>query len=333
LLLTKWSGDESRQGVIGTCGHSQEKESIMKLVLFAGSVLLSLALVGFSPQVAAQTVGSHTDLLNLFEEFNEFRDQRVSRDASVDIAAAMDKKYHELKRFQSRLAAIDSSNWPISEQIDYQLTRAQMNGMEFELRVVKPWRRNPGYYGGRRGGLGRIPRMPLEGNRVAEFQSRLQSVPEYFEQAKRNLGGGDVSEIAGDLAILAIRNLERSETSFPELLAQLGEHHPDLVADAKRAQVATEGYLRWLKENQAKMTASAGVGKENYNWLLTGCSRTSISSLTHGMMYVRLWSLKTIASEHSSVLKKTEIVIFPHSNRPHPRKNTSRESKRPLSTS
>jgi type 1 glutamine amidotransferase len=220
------------------------------------------------PAAQSTESGSHVELLTLFEEFNEFQDQRDSGDVSGDISAAMDEKYRELKKFQSRLAAIDSSSWSVSEQIDYHLVRAQMNGLEFELRVVKPWIRNPGYYGGRRGGLGRIPRLPLDEDRIAQFRSRLQAIPRYYEQAKRNLGGGDISEIASDLAILAIRNLERNRNPFPDLVAQLAEHHPDLVPDAKKAQAATEDYLSWLKENQSRMTASAGVGKENYNWLL-----------------------------------------------------------------
>jgi len=221
------------------------------------------------PATESTESAGYADLLSLFEEFNEFQDQRDSRSASGNISAAMDKKYRELKKYQSRLAAIDSSSWSVSEQIDYHLVRAQMNGLEFQLRVVKPWLRNPGYYAGRRGGgLGRIPRLPFEGDRLNEFRSRLQAIPRYYEEAKRNLGGGDVSKIAGDLAILAIRNLEGNRNPFPDLVAQLSEHHPDLVPDAKRAQAATEGYLNWLKENQSKMTASAGVGKENYNWLL-----------------------------------------------------------------
>jgi hypothetical protein len=58
-----------------------------------------------------------------------------------------------------------------------------MKGLEFQLQILRPWACNPAFYGGRRGGLGRLPKLPLEGERIAEFQSRLQSIPEYYEQA------------------------------------------------------------------------------------------------------------------------------------------------------
>jgi Bacterial protein of unknown function (DUF885) len=68
--------------------------------------------------------------------------------------------------------------------------------------------------------------------------------------------------------MLAIHRLEGRDAPFPRFVAQLAEHHPDLVPDAKRAQAAIGGFLSWLKENRGRMTASAGVGTDNYNWLL-----------------------------------------------------------------
>lgn len=45
-------------------------------------------------------------------------------------AAAMDRQYRELGEYQRRLAAIDVSGWPVSQQVDYHLVRAEMNGLE-----------------------------------------------------------------------------------------------------------------------------------------------------------------------------------------------------------
>ena len=38
------------------------------------------------------------------------------------------------------------SHWPIAQQVDYQLVRAEMNGLDFDLRVLKPWARDPAFY-------------------------------------------------------------------------------------------------------------------------------------------------------------------------------------------
>jgi len=221
-----------------------------------------------SREVAGTAAGDYAELTSLFKDFREFQKRGDAGEALADMDAAMKRKYRELKTFQGRLAAIDPSHWPVSEQIDYHLVRAEMNGLEFELRVLRPWARNPAFYGGRRGWQGSLPSLPLEGEQIAEFRTRLQAIPDYYEQAKKNLGGGNIADIPGDLAILAIHHLERNDDSFPHFMMQLAEHHPDLVPDAQRAQSAVGGYLSWLEENRSRMTASAGVGIENYNWLL-----------------------------------------------------------------
>ncbi len=235
--------------------------SVSRLVLLPFLFLL----IGCSPDTSRQESGEYVDLLNLFEEFRDF--------AGVDyqqpnFTAAMENKFSELREFQSLLGNFDISSWPVSEQIDFHLVRAEMNGLEFQLRVLRPWVRDPAFYIEGRGGLGRFPELPIGEDYLSEFQSRLIAIPSHYEQARTNLGGGNISEIPGDLAILAIRRLKENDDSFGEFLRQLSEHHPALVADAQRAQAAIDGYLAWLQENRSQMTAPAGVGIENYNWLM-----------------------------------------------------------------
>jgi hypothetical protein len=207
----------------------------------------------------------YADLVNLFKEFREFDKPKVTNGVPDYTAAVMEKQYRELKTFQSRLAAINPSGWSVSEQIDYHLVRAEMNGLEFRHRVLHPWSRDPSFYENLIPRLLRSRELPLQGEALTRFRTRLQAIPESIKQAKMNLK--NLSEVAGDLATFAIHNLEGS-TSFQSFATQLAEHHPDLVPDVKEAQAAIDDYLGWLKENHSKMTASAGVGKENYNWML-----------------------------------------------------------------
>lgn len=229
--------------------------------------LLFLALIGVSSGVTAQDADGYADLLGLFKEFREFS-QADYRGEVSGYSEAMEAKLGALKDFQGRLAAIDVVDWPVAEQVDFHLVRAEMNGLEFQLRVLRPWERDPAFYGGRRAGLGRLPQLPLTGDRVGELRSRLQAIPAYYEQAKRNLGGGNVAAIPGDLALFAIHDLEQRDDPFANLIELLGQHQPELVEDAKNAQAASAGYLSWLRENRSRMTAPAGVGIENYNWLM-----------------------------------------------------------------
>ena len=242
-------------------------EIIMKSLSVTARLLIPFVLLGFNPDVSAQNSADHASLVSLFEEFRDFSQNNYRGDIA-GYPEAMQKRFRELEDFQQRLADVDSSDWPVSEQVDYHLVRAEMNGLEFQLRVLRPWFRNPAFYDGRAGGLGRLPRLPMDDDRLAGFRARLQAVPDYFKIAKTNLGGGVIADISGDLALFAIHALEGRNNGFPKFVTQLGEHHPDLVPDAKKAQAEIDGYLAWLKENRTKMTASGGVGTENYNWLL-----------------------------------------------------------------
>ena len=208
----------------------------------------------------------YAELLSLFREFREFQEPNDANGVPDYTPAAMKQEYGELKMYQSRLAAIDPNGWSVSEQIDYHLVRGEMNGLEFRHRVLRPWARDPGFYNDV------APRppwnleLPLADKDVFVLRATLQAIPEHYNRAKENLE--NFSDVAGDLAVFAIHNMEGNGSPFAELESQLAEHHPKLVPDASKAETAINDYLRWLKENQDKMTAPAGVGIENYNWLL-----------------------------------------------------------------
>ena len=61
-------------------------------------------------------------------------------------AAAMAAQQKALEGYKKRLAAIDPSGWPIPQQVDYQIVRAEVTSLDFDHRVLKPWANNPGYY-------------------------------------------------------------------------------------------------------------------------------------------------------------------------------------------
>ncbi len=210
--------------------------------------------------------GTYTELLSLFNEFREFQQLNSNNDVHDYTAATMEKQYNDLKSFQSRLGAIDPGVWSVSDQIDYHLVRAEMNGLEFQHRVLRPWSRDPSFYLEQAPRIPRNLKFPLQGDELSGFQTRLLAIPEHYNQAKMNMK--DLSKVAGDLALFTIHDMEESDSAFPGLVDRLTEFHPDLVADAKNSQGAIDNYLTWLKENLEKMTASAGVGIENYNWMM-----------------------------------------------------------------
>ena len=237
------------------------------LVLTLGT----LAPIPLTAAAAPATEGSalssgYTDLVTLFHEFRRFHQPPITEGVPDFSAATMKAIYDQLGEYQSRLVAIDPSGWPVSEQVDYHLVRAEMNGMEFQHRVLSPWSLDPGFYNDVLRWDRRPEALPLTASQAATLQEQLVAVPGLLEQARVNLS--DFNTIAADLGALAMLSLADTHEGYERLRAGLAEHHPDLVDDAKRALAAIDAYSGWIEDNKHRMTARAGVGKKNYSWLM-----------------------------------------------------------------
>ena len=86
----------------------------------------------------------YNDLLALFDDWREFAGPRWVEGVPDYSAAAMSVQKAELAAYHIRLHAIDESEWPVAQQIDHHLVRAEMNGLDFDHRVRRPWATNPG---------------------------------------------------------------------------------------------------------------------------------------------------------------------------------------------
>lgn len=227
---------------------------------------LAFATVATAPAQAHHPQASYEDLVDLFSNFRAF--QNDDRDDGVPDYSlpAMAARFDQLREFQERLRAIDSSDWPVSEQVDYHLVRAEMNGMEFQHRVLIPWAQDPGFYNDAMPRVRRMGDYPLNATRQAQLEARLAAVSELLDQAKINLA--DFSKIAGDLGTLAVLSLGDTRNSYVELAVRLGQYHPELVDDVEEALAAIDDYVGWIETNKHRMTARAGVGKDNYTWLM-----------------------------------------------------------------
>ena len=99
------------------------------------------SIAGSPAASAASAQGSYEDLTSLFTEWRAFERPPLREGAPDYTAATLTRKQQQLKTFQSRLQAIKPDAWPIPQQVDYHLLRAEMNGLDFDLRVLKPWER------------------------------------------------------------------------------------------------------------------------------------------------------------------------------------------------
>src|SRR5215470_19646255 len=90
--------------------------------LFALTLLITMITA-----VAQQKKSSFADLTKLFAEWRAFQRPVLSDGVPDYTARAVSAQHRELPAFQRRLADIDASGWPIREQVDWHIVRAEMN--------------------------------------------------------------------------------------------------------------------------------------------------------------------------------------------------------------
>ena len=210
------------------------------------------------------------ELITLFQEFRGFQRPRQTDGVPDYTAHAMAEQFKKVQGYQQRLSAIDVAAWPVGQQVDYHVVRAEMNGLEFEHRVRRPWERDPSFYlfsaagaGPTASGRPRIADLPMSETDVVAFKTQLESVSGLLQQARKNL-----SEASGDLARFSLHFLDAELAIYSNLSDQLSQHHPELIDDVDTALAAVKDYGAWLEANLSSMSAPAGIGKENYNWWL-----------------------------------------------------------------
>jgi hypothetical protein len=253
-----------------------------------GLVLLALAAVaagcGTPPAATSSSPKTTTstryeDLTTLFGEWRSFQQPKRVDGAPDYSAGAMAAQARDLAGFASRLSAIDPTSWPIPQQVDYYIVRAEMNGLDFDHRVLKPWMNNPAFYVTVHGDESDQParegplaaggvelwkyRLPLSATDAAEIAAGLQPIPKLLEQAKTNLTGNQK-----DLWTYGAKAMKAQSAEFAAFAGKIGNTHPDVNAAIDKAKAATDALAAWLESQAAGKTAPAGIGVENYNWYL-----------------------------------------------------------------
>ena len=251
------------------------------------STLIGALLIAITAPAAAQG-GDYKTLIALHTEFQELKKPKVTAGVPDYSARAMEARNLKLLALRRRLDAMNPKAWPVAEQVDYRLVRVQMDALEFEHRVLRPWSRDPGFYVDLLRPVA-YTKLPVPADKLEEFRAHLQAVPGIVRQATGNLGGdakgSNLPNVATELARLAIRNLTKHDgvgheqpelpvppegvLGFYKLLSEsMPKHHPELAEDASTAYEGV-GYLTaWLEGNLKSMKGKAGIGRANYNWYL-----------------------------------------------------------------
>jgi len=233
-----------------------------------------------SPDAGSATPARYDDLVALFTAWRAFQQPKLVGGVPDYSAAAMAAQRHELATYQRRLAALDTTGWPTSAQVDYHIVRAEMNGLDFDHRVLRPWANNPAFYvtvfadqsdqPAREGphALGAVElwsyTFPLSATDAGRVRDGLRPIPELLAQARRNLVGN-----GRDLWALSAGDVRGQGAALTDVEARLGRSAPEaLIASIRRAKAATDSFATWLASKIPTKTGPSGIGVANYDWYL-----------------------------------------------------------------
>ena len=204
---------------------------------------------------------------------------------------AMVKRRERLTQARVALTRASRGTLTTSEWIDTQLIAAEMNGLDFQLRTLRPWARDPGFYQTIWAEQSDVPAhegpyapgtdlftydYPLDAKSADRLAAALRTVVPLLEQARRNLAGSQAHDLFA-YGAHAFREqadtLAKLEAGTLAMRTLDGEKHADLsgagarlIPMARAARSATLAFASWIETEAPKRKGVSGIGKAEYDW-------------------------------------------------------------------
>ncbi len=221
----------------------------------------------------------YDQLLQLFRDWRAFERPPLVNGAPDYTGATLARRHRELATYRDRLNAIDTAGWTVEQRIDHELIRAEMNGLDFYIRVLQPWARDPAFYQSIRNDQSDTPahegtehhgivevwtyEFPLSKAAETKLTGELAVVPPLLAQAESNLTGN-----ARDLWITGAGTMRGQIASLDALAKKTAGSGQALQNAIQAARAATERFVAWLDRQAPSKTGPSGIGKEHYTWNL-----------------------------------------------------------------
>ena len=237
-----------------------------------------IAIVVAGNMSKAEAQSNHDDLLVLFSDWREFESPPLLDGAPDYTPTQFVARQDDYLALRARLDVFETDQWSIPQQVDWHIVRAEMNGYDFNRRVLQPWVRDPAFYSTLWADRSDVPGhegpthhalvelwtydFPLSDAEQRRLISELRVIPPLMKQARSNLTGN-----ARDLWVTGIRDIRAQRDALDELKTMLGDSASDELTDIiDKSSVATEELIAWLEAEADLKTGPSGIGKENYTW-------------------------------------------------------------------
>ncbi|MDT0608217.1 DUF885 family protein [Croceitalea rosinachiae] len=247
--------------------------------LLATIILVPILLFGFSTN-DDPSINSHEELVNLFKEWRTFENPPKLNGVPDYSLESFEKRWPTFKALETKLVKIDTTDWSIAQRVDWHIVRAEMNGYDFNHKILKPWVRDPAFYKVIWMSRSDVPAhegptnhttieiwtydFPLDNPSREKLLTDLNKIPEFYRQAKQNLTGN-----ARDLWVTGIRDIKNQSKNLKAIREwEYLKTDKKLIKAIDTAIEATNELANWLEKEGEKKTGPSGIGKENYTWYL-----------------------------------------------------------------
>ena len=186
------------------------------------------------------TLNNYSALENLFIEWRNFENPPIHNGAPDYSQSRFLASQKEFESLRYRLFEIDMVKWPIKYQIDWNIICAEMNGYDFNYRVLRPWERDPAFYQTVWMSQSDVPAhegpinhaildfwtyaFPLSLDEKRRLEKELLVIPPLLEQAKKNLVGN-----AKDLWLAGIANFKAQKKDLLLIKKKVGNENAVLL--------------------------------------------------------------------------------------------------------
>ena len=230
------------------------------------------------PYESATTLKNYKDLIQLFRDWRAFETPPLFEGAPDYRTETFNKRNPQFKSLRNKLISMDTLGWSIDHQVDWHLIWAEMNGYDFNQRVLKPWQRDPAFYvtvwlkrsdvPGHEGPTHHkildlwTYNFPLSKRERVRLMKELKVIPAINRQAKENLTGN-----AKDLWIAGIKDIRNQSINLNNILKLSGVRNDSAVAALiNEAVLSTNQLAEWLEAKATNKNGPSGLGKEHYTW-------------------------------------------------------------------
>jgi len=185
--------------------------------------------------------------------------------------AKIAERAQHVRKLLDQVRALAVANWPKDDRIDWMLFRSQLEGSDFNSRVLQSEKTDPQIYVGEcASGIFSLLKKEYDTprKRALAATARLRQMPAMLAQGERNLQ--KPVKLFAELTIASARAID---PLFNDSLMTLASDLPpnereDLVKARDAALSAIHGFADGLEKRLPSMVAFAPMGTANYNYYL-----------------------------------------------------------------